>query len=275
MDIDISSYKKNGYLFLKDFLSEIEVKKILNDAKKVFYRQFLEKNYINNVSFEKLKEVDFNTALFKLYNEDIECLVNCGKQVQHLISLHSLSLQKKIIDLLKELGINEPNISTRPVLFFNHPKLAKEKVYYKVDAHQDWRSMQGSLNSIIIWLPLIDVSKELGALEILPGSHLDSLRTNKIVKGFGMVNLTEEEEEKMLSVEVEVGDILVFSSFLIHRSGENISDSPRWSCHFRYNDLEEETFIKRKYAHSYIYKPIEELITDNFPTKEEVAKIYS
>lgn len=63
MDIDISSYKKNGYLFLKDFLSEIEVKKILNDAKKVFYRQFLEKNYINNVSFEKLKEVDFNTAV--------------------------------------------------------------------------------------------------------------------------------------------------------------------------------------------------------------------
>ena len=51
-------------------------------------------------------------------------------------------------------------------------------------------------------------------------------------------------------------------------------DKPRWSCHFRYNDLEDSTFINRKYAHPYIYKPSEELITKDFPSKEELLEIF-
>ena len=123
--------------------------------------------------------------------------------------------------------------------------------------------MQGSLNAVVIWIPLIDINKDLGALEIMPGSHLRGLRTDHIENGFGMVKLDENEETKLTSIEVKTGDILLFSSFLIHQSGNNITDKPRWSCHFRYNDLNDSSFIKRKYAHPYIYKPLEELITEN------------
>ena len=35
--------------------------------------------------------------------------------------------------------------------------------------------MQGSLNAIVVWVPLVDVA-ELGALEIIPGSHLWGLQ---------------------------------------------------------------------------------------------------
>jgi phytanoyl-CoA hydroxylase len=186
-----------------------------------------------------------------------------------------LSLNPKFIELIKEIGLKEPNISTRPVLYFNHPKLAKQKVFYKVDAHQDWRSMQGSLNSVVIWVPLIDINKNLGALEVLPGSHLDGLRTDYVDNGFGMVNLSEEEQKKLISVEVNVGDVLLFSSFLIHQSGENITDKPRWSSHFRFNDLSDPTFINRKFAHPYIYKPMEDLITRDFPSKNDIINIFS
>jgi ectoine hydroxylase-related dioxygenase (phytanoyl-CoA dioxygenase family) len=209
-----------------------------------------------------------------MFDEDIECLSNCGKQAQHLISLHSLSLNTNIVQLLKQMRLKTPIISTRPVLYFNHPKLAKQKVFHTVDAHQDWRSMQGSLNSVVIWIPLVDIKKELGALEILPKSHLDGLRTDHVENGFGMVSLSEEEKERIISVEINAGDVLLFSSFLIHQSGNNITNKPRWSCHFRYNDLDESTFIQRKFAHPYIYKPIEELITKDFPSKEDLSKIY-
>jgi ectoine hydroxylase-related dioxygenase (phytanoyl-CoA dioxygenase family) len=147
-------------------------------------------------------------------------------------------------------------------------------VFHTVDAHQDWRSMQGSLNSVVIWIPLVDIKKELGALEILPKSHLDGLRTDHVENGFGMVSLSEEEKERIISVEINAGDVLLFSSFLIHQSGNNITNKPRWSCHFRYNDLDESTFIQRKFAHPYIYKPIEELTTKDFPSKEDLSKIY-
>lgn len=247
---------------------------VLIDAKKIFLRQFIKKRYTNNCLLDELSEEQFNEFLYRLFQDDIECLANCGKQVQHLISLHKLSLNDKIIHKLNLLGLKSPIISTRPVLYFNHPKLAKQKVFYKVDAHQDWRSMQGSLNALVVWIPLININKDLGALEIIPKSHLRGLRTNHIDNGFGMVSLNEDESKEFLSVEVNVGDALIFSSFLIHQSGENISSQQRWSCHFRYNDLDENTFIERKFAHPYIYKPLEELITKDFPLAEDLLKIY-
>ncbi len=275
MENSLDFYKKNGFLHIKDFLPKEDVAKVLSDAKSIFLRQFIAKNYASqNASLSTLSDTEFNSLLYRLFEEDAECLMNCGKQAQHLISLHQLSLNAKIIEKLSELGIKSPNISTRPVLFFNHPKLAKQKVFYKVDAHQDWRSMQGSLNAIVVWVPLIDIDKDLGALEIIPKSHLFGLRTNHIDTGFGMVALSEEENKSIIPVEVNAGDVLIFSSFLIHQSGENSSDAPRWSCHFRYNDLDEPTFIDRKFAHAYLYKPLEELLTKDFPKREDVIKTY-
>jgi phytanoyl-CoA hydroxylase len=273
--INLNSYKKAGYLLIKDIIPKQEIQFILNEAKEVFFQQFKYKKYTYVDSCEKLSEKDFNESLYRLFAEDFTCLSNCGKQVQHLISLHKLSVSEIIVALLKDVGLKKPVISTRPVLYFNHPKLAQKKVFYKVDAHQDWRSMQGSLNSAVIWLPLIDIDKSLGALQILPGSHKNGLLTKSVEQGFGMVSLTEAEQNNLIDVEVEKGDLLVFSSFLVHQSGENSSDEPRWSCHFRYNDLLEESFIQRSYAHPYIYKPQEELITPGFPSKNDLIHIFN
>jgi ectoine hydroxylase-related dioxygenase (phytanoyl-CoA dioxygenase family) len=277
-EIDMSNqmefYTKNGYILCKNFFQMREVETILRDAKNIFFRQFVEKQYTNAKVLEEISDSAFDKFLYQLFEEDLVCISNCGKQAQHLISLHALSLHKKIIELLHHIGLTSPVISTRPVLYFNHRKLSKQKIYYKVDAHQDWRSMQGSLNSVVIWLPLVDIDKELGALEILPGSHLQGLRTDHIDNGFGMVVLSENEKSKLMSVEVQKGDVLLFSSFLIHQSGENITNSPRWSCHFRYNDLDESSFITRKYSHPYIYKPIEELITPNFPATDDIIRAF-
>ncbi len=272
--MDIEFYKKNGYFLLKNFFDRKEVERILVDAKSVFFNQFVHKEYTDKPSVAETTEEEYNEMMYRLFAEDLQCFTNCGKQAQHLISLHQLSLDTRIVNLLKEAGLESPTVSTRPVMFFNHPRLAKQKVFHTVDAHQDWRSMQGSLNSVVIWIPLIDIDKSLGALEILPGSHLDGLRTDHIDSGFGMVQLSDAENESIISVEVNTGDALLFSSFLIHQSGNNQSDSPRWSCHFRYNDLKEETFIQRKYAHPYIYKPDETLITEGFPQLNDINKVF-
>ena len=267
-------FQENGYMILKGFFSIEEINNLLKDAKNIFLKQFIKKKYIKKTNLEDIPDTIFNNHLYRLFNEDIECLSNCGKQVQHLITLHRLSISVKVTELLTHYGLKTPVISTRPVLFFNHPKLAKKKVFYKVDAHQDWRSMQGSLNSLVIWIPLIDIDKNLGALEILPGSHLKGLRTKKMESGFGMVELSDKEKQQLKSVDVKQGDALIFSSLLIHQSGENITKEPRWSCHFRYNDLDDPSFLERKYAHAYVYKPIEELITNDFPSIDDILKIY-
>lgn len=167
--------------------------------------------------------------MFRLFEEDIGTFANCGKQAQHLISLHRLSLDGRITNKLNNLGLEFPNVSTRPVMMFNHERLAKKEVYWRLSAHQDWRSMQGSLDSMVVWVPLVDVSRDLGALEIIPSSHKWGLLDAELADGYGQLQ-EEIDASKAVPVEVEKGDALFFSSFLAHQSAADqrgILDGPR------------------------------------------------
>ena len=67
----------------------------------------------------------------------------------------------KLLSYLNMLGIKKPIISTRPVLFSNNKDIAKSNLNHTVPPHQDWASMQGSINSIVVWLPLNDINQDL------------------------------------------------------------------------------------------------------------------
>lgn len=269
----VDEYRSTGFILLKDYFDPNSIRQIWSEAKLVFSLQ-MEK--LGIFSLKNLEDDQaFSQAMFLLFKKDTEAFVNCGKQVQHLISLHKLSLSEKILLTLKNLNLEFPNISTRPVMYFNHPNLAQEKIYHTVFPHQDWRSMQGSLDSVVVWLPLVDIDKTLGALEVIPKSHKWGLVTDSIEYGFGKVELSQENVDKFHSIEVERGDALFFSSFLVHRSGNIETEKIRWSAHFRYNNLLEAKFIDRKFAHPYIYRPQTELITDNFPSSNEINDIFS
>ena len=81
-------------------------------------------------------------------------------------------------------------------------------------------------------------------------------------------------DEKYIEQKMEVGDLLVFSSMLVHRSGDNVTDNIRWSIQLRYNNLADKTYIERGFPQAYIYKPQDEIITPNFPRKEHLAEIF-
>ncbi|NND51907.1 MAG: phytanoyl-CoA dioxygenase [Flavobacteriaceae bacterium] len=266
-----NKYFEEGYLHLPNFLNSAEIDEIRAEAKQVFINQMIRLGLISG----SVNETEFEHALYKMFETDLQAFINCGKHIQHLISLHRLSLDHKIVQLLNDIGIKSPVISTRPVLFFNSRYLAKKEVYWKTPPHQDWRSIQGSINAVVIWIPLIDIDVELGAVEIIPKSHLEGLITKETVDSFGVISNEFNKDDLFVPMEVKKGDIVLFSQFLIHRSGNNSSDSIRWSCHFRYNDLDEESFIDRKYPHTYIYKPDDTLIHPEFDTLDGVKNYFN
>jgi ectoine hydroxylase-related dioxygenase (phytanoyl-CoA dioxygenase family) len=120
---------------------------------------------------------------------------------------------------------------------------------------------------------LVDIDRSLGALEVIPGSHKWGLLESESVSYYGKIS-EEVTVREFVPVEVVRGDALIFSSFLVHRSGTNSTESIRWSIHFRYNNLAEQTFIERGYPHPFIYKPQEGLITPQFPEKELLANLF-
>ena len=270
MKIDAAEFREKGSLLIKRLFEPAEIERVRQDAMKIFLAQLLRHGLLTS---EDASDAEFEAALYRYFEQHLEEFVHAGKQAQHLISLHRLSLDQRIVDALAELGIEFPVINTRPVLYFNTRHLAKEEVYWRVFAHQDWRSTQGSLDSIVVWLPLANVDRSLGALEVVHGSHKLGLQTSEVVASFGKVERYDDRD--FTAIEVEQGDALFFSTFLVHRSGVNVTDSIRWSCHFRYNNLAEPTFIERGYPHPYIYKPQQELITPDFPGPGQVGRFFS
>jgi phytanoyl-CoA hydroxylase len=82
-------------------------------------------------------------------------------------------------------------------------------------------------------------------------------------------------DEDFVSIEMERGDTLLFSAFLVHRSGTNRTESIPWSAQFRFNNLAKPTFIRRGYPHAFIYKPVQELLTPDFtPDAESLSALW-
>ena len=268
--IDRQSYNTNGYLLLRRFFDVGEIDRIRDDARQVFTPQM---RRLGLVGASEVSDEQFERGMYELFEADLQAFTNCGKHAQHLISLHRLSLDRRIVSLLGELGLAFPNVCTRPVLYFNSPRLAKREVYHRLEPHQDWRSMQGSLDSVVLWVPLVRIDRDLGALEVIPGSHRRGLLPSNMEDGYGRL-ATAVDTAAFLPIEVEKGDALVFSTFLVHQSGTNVTSAIRWSCHFRYNNLCERTFVERGFPHPYIYKPAEELITPRFPDAAQVDAIF-
>lgn len=261
-------YKRNGFVLLKQIIPLEKVSAIQNDAIEIFSKQII----ANGID---LNEQNFEVSLFELFNRNYKAFIGAAKLCQHTIILHSLASEQIIITKLKEIGIEKPAICVKPIIYFNSRHIAKIEGNYKTPTHQDWRSMQGSLNSAVVWIPLIPISKDLGALEVVPGSHKFGLMNSESDEWFRKIKDDRISDDKFISLEVEPGDMVIFSSFLVHKSGNNITENIRWSMHFRYNDIFEETFIKREYPHPYVvYRPDQDLVTPNFPDISELEKIF-
>jgi len=121
-------------------------------------------------------------------------------------------------------------------------------------AHQDFPYIQGSLDGITIWLPLQDVSQEMGPPAFLPGSHSDGagivkeLGRESADSGTATVTAMDEEKWNLENFEtraINVGEALVFSTLLVHRSNPNNSATPRLSLQLRFDNLcDEESFLR-------------------------------
>lgn len=243
MLLNKQTLEKDGYIILKNFFDKEYIQTLRHKAESVFEIQFNHFGYTG----------DFKENMIQLFNEHESVFINCGKIIQTgLLELYKLPLEDKLINTVKNLGIEFPNLCTRPVLFFNHPKLAKDIVYYKTPPHQDWSSMESSMDSIVVWVPLVDVNKENGSILIYPGTHKLGPLPFKSNGGFAEVKIDGE----IIQPELEVGDIAIFSTLLIHSSGDILNDTIRWSCHYRYTNMLDQDFIKRGFPNPYTYKPV-------------------
>ena len=216
----------------------------------------------------------FSELVAGLFGRDIPAYVAAAKLTQHLASVHRMGLCPELMAVVQGLGLDLPAISTRPVIHYMADRLKIPGGYQKTPPHQDWRSVQGSLDGITIWTPLYDVGLNDYPLEVSLGSHLGGLMdaTPDMPNYRVLPELYSEADFQPL--ELKAGDAVIFSGFLLHRTGEAGAERVRVSLSFRFNNVAEPHFVRRGYPSPYLYRPDPAILTPDFPSAEELAEIF-
>jgi hypothetical protein len=96
-------------------------------------------------------------------------------------------------------------------------------------AHQDWTIVDESKHvALNCWVPLCDVTKENGALSILPGSQYDNFNVVRSpTLPFFFSGNDDTVKKELVSMEVKAGTAVILNQSVIHYSPPNQSDTIR------------------------------------------------
>ena len=112
-------------------------------------------------------------------------------------------------------------------------------------------------NYIQTWAPLLfDTTIKNGTIEIAAGSHKEGIAKqswNEVEGGATQIIVDPKIVDKYPNspLEMKLGELLLFSGYLFHRSGNNISDHVRYSLVGMFHDVSYVPFTAPKLNFQY------------------------
>lgn len=226
MKLDLSQYTQRGYLLL-----DLPKIKPNLDALKFEIREVF--NLVSLKSGGSGVSNDADLINFRIKNQPLQ--FQGVKLLWGASSLFRLAGEPIFIDLLKDLGLNQPILEIQPMLRVDMP-IDDQSIFSQ---HQDYAYNQGSANSVTIWIPLQDTGIDEGALLVEPGSHSKGIFPNK-----GGI-ITKDYKFNFCHCPVKFGQALIFNQKLVHQSGFNKSNKIRFSVQLRFSDLNDNQYADR------------------------------
>lgn len=268
----VSFYKKNGYVILRGAATKDNVQTVIDEIHRIFKEQlrFLGADIADGQGDESILA---NAA--SLFHGDLARYKATLRQVNKLYSVQSLLTSESIIKFVKSLGLEVLSFPTDAVFHCMAGELLIPDGYMRLRPHQDWPAMQSSLDSVIAWSSLMDVRSEKNyPLEVIPGSHRNGLLPGITHDHVYEVAPSHYDPDQFRPLLVDRGDVIIFSSFLIHRTGVGSADQIRFACSTRYENVVEETNIQRAYPSIHRRTVDREIKTKDFPKKQHVEHLF-
>ena len=244
----VNFYEENGFVIVKNFYPtedlqdfKLEVKNIINAhlLKAGFEEMDSSNDSILSIGILALEEKDHeyvaavydtifqSPSFFRILgNRNTESYI---KHLLHIDSSHAL------YGFTNRCRIDPPKDNRRTYGWH-------QEVFYTIP--------KGSY--IQTWAPLIfDTTFENGTIEVAVGSHNEKIANQTWNESEGKAtqilvddNIVNKYEQRV--VEMKVGEILFFSGFLAHRSGNNVSQQVRYSLVGMYHDVKHKPFFTPK-----------------------------
>ena len=196
-----------GYLLIRNFFNPKATDKICIEVNKVY---------------EKYRKIDSNSDPRTSNNYADAYSLECLHQIWH---------QKNVKSFFDNIFGEES---------FLHPRVVLRNGYKNdfTPAHQDWPQVQGSKNTLGIWVALKNIKKGGGLLEIADKSHKNGIWEHNPHKKYGGM-IIKNKKLKWLSTNMNSGDAIIFTCLTVHRTENNKSDVVRQSIDSRWQPLSE------------------------------------
>ncbi len=140
-----------------------------------------------------------------------------------------IPFRKKMNDQIKAVFENPIKLFFNKCIPLGGSYVVKSKSQEeRLHPHQDWNIVdENQFRSFNIWVPLVNLSKDNGAIRVVPGSHLwvNNFRGPNIPDFFSKYN--EVIWQKMITLNMKAGDALIYDHRLFHASFANKTDELR------------------------------------------------
>ena len=116
--------------------------------------------------------------------------------------------------------------------------------------HQEYPAQLRSLDGLVYWSPLVELTSEMGPVRLCAGSHLDGAvpvytRDPQNPEKTGAYALILQDEDNLVARYEQAapltgpGDLVIIDFLTLHASGFNAGERSRWTMQFRYFNFNE------------------------------------
>ncbi|XP_033095986.1 phytanoyl-CoA dioxygenase domain-containing protein 1-like [Anneissia japonica] len=267
-EADFQKFVDDGYLIIKDFLSEADINEIEQKCYDIVQEMNPNEHTLqtfstseddqnkkrNNYFMESADKIRFFFEK-QAVNEKGDLTVDKHKALNKIgHALHVLDpVFKKVTHsqliqrVAKNLGFKKP-VVVQSMYIFKSPHVGGEVV-----PHQDSTFLYTEpMNILGFWIPLEDCTLENSCLHFIPGSHKNGV-SRRMIKAEDGVSTTfvgpllEFDNDKFIPAEVEKGSLVLIHGEVVHKSEHNYSEKSRHVYTFHIAETEDTKWSKENW----------------------------
>ncbi len=237
----IKSFNQQGFAILHGVLASACIEAVKRECEKLVDELATKLLALGRIS-DTYDDEPFEMRLIRLYENHPSETPTIFRRELHLRGFFELFAHPRLLTIAQAILGPEirlyPNYSVRPKL----PENRRTEVLWHQDA--GYTSAEADiLRMVNVWLPLVPVNVENGCMEFVPGSHRGGVVPHE--KDEYYLRIHDDHIQPVVAqavtIEINPGDVVIFSNLLFHRGLPNRSNHVRWSVDFRYQDATQPT----------------------------------
>ncbi len=248
----VQQFQDQGYLILREFLEPEIVQAVRQDMMTLADEHIRKLKSEGRIS-KTFDAEPFETRLARVYENCDFDPPTVFRPELHRPGLFRLFFNRHLLDVVSGLLGPEvrlyPNYSCRPKLPDNAATLVAwhQDAGYTESVHKSDEGDVAALRMINVWSPLVPATVENGCMQFVPGTHklgsVPHVRKNQYYLEIAEEHLKPRLKDAV-DVELDPGDVVLFSNLLFHQGLPNRTRSIRWSSDWRYQDATQPTLRK-------------------------------